>query len=59
MPLVHDSNSAAKANANAALAALIAAANFSAASAHLCQTIDSDVICNEINLYVTAIQKHQ
>ena len=36
MPLVHDSNSGAKASAKAALAALIAAANFSAASAHLC-----------------------
>ena len=37
MPLVHDGNSGAKANANTALAALIAAANFSAASAHLCR----------------------
>ena len=36
MPLVHDSNSGAKTNASAALAALIAAANFGAASAHLC-----------------------
>ena len=41
MPLVHDSNSGAKANANAALAVLIAAAKFSAASAHLWLVIKS------------------